>query len=231
MEGFEFGQMTLGRGGVASFGTDNALHFVWKMGAVELTNESERAGRKIFADVETCEIHYPGHRDVLIKTFNPKKATNKTELSDFLRMHPKAAALYREWKNESSHSSQGTPVGEWFALSEAERAELRAMNIFTVEQVADASDLTCQTMGPKGREWRTKAQAMIESAKETAAAQRFAAENQRLREDLDLLRTQVTALGVPQVAAVEVATVTPKAAPARKKPAPSKGLEENEGDQ
>jgi uncharacterized membrane protein YccC len=73
------------------------------------------------------------------------------------------------------------------------------MNLFTIEQIAEASDITCQAMGAKGREWRTKAQAFIATSTETAAAQRFAAENERLRADLDSLREQVNTLRVAEL--------------------------------
>jgi hypothetical protein len=199
MDSFNFDSFTVGGNGVASFGSDNALHFVWKMDVMELTAETEIKGRKIYADVEMCEIHSPGLKNVLFKKFYPAKKTYKAELETFLRMHPKARQLYKEWKEGCATPTVGTPVTEWAALSESERAELRAMNLFTIEQIAEASDITCQAMGAKGREWRTKAQAFIATSTETAAAQRFAAENERLRADLDSLREQVNTLRVAEL--------------------------------
>lgn len=203
MEEFEFDRATFGAGGQASFGNDNALHFVWKMDAVEVTSKTEMEGRKIFMDVECCEIHFPGFKNIIYKQFkspdtNPKE---KLKLAEFFRQHPKARALYREWKDGVTSSNIGTPISEWGTLSEAERAELRAANIFTIEQMMEASDVVCQSLGPKGREYRTKAAATIETSKESAAAQRYAAENQRLREDVELLRQQIAQIGMPKVEA------------------------------
>lgn len=198
MEDFNFDQATIGRAGVASFGSDNALHFVWKKDAVEVTSKTEELGRKIFTDVECCEVHFPGFKNILFKQFKSPDTNiaEKKKLQEFFALHPKAKALYKEWKEGQTNPISGTPLSEWPILSEAERAELRSLNIFTLEQICESSDMVCQQIGPKGREWRTKAQAWMETAKESATAQKFAAENQRLRDDLDILRKQIEGLSV-----------------------------------
>jgi hypothetical protein len=186
------------------------------MAAVELTAEKVKQGRAIYQDVESCEIHYPGLKNILIKHFNPSKETYRAELKEFFRAHPKAAEVYRLWKEDAASPVVGMPLSEWVALSEGERAEFRAMGLHTVEQIAAASDITCQQMGMKGRETRTRAQALLATAKETAVAQQYAVENMKLREDLEQLRALVEQRGVSQV-------------PAKGKPNKKKEEGQNEG--
>lgn len=180
--------------GVMQFGSDEAFHFEWEVASERLGHESEKQGREIFRNIDRCTILYPGFKNTLCKDFGPE-AHDQTALRQFLNAHPKAAALYSSWKMTGQQQWQGTPIDEWSAISVAEKAELKALQLHTVEQVAAASDLVCQQMGMKGREYRTKAIAFIETAKETAAAQKFAAENERLREEMSLMKAQIAQLG------------------------------------
>lgn len=223
MEGFDFEPGKIGSNGLATFGNDSALHFLWKIAAVRHSQRSIEEGRDIFIDVECCEIHYPGMKNVLIKHFNPQKPTYKEEVKAFFRQHPKAHEIYRLWKEDAAELTVGTPIKNWAVLSESEKAEFIALGLHSVEQVAAASDVTCQALGMKGREYRTRAQAYIATAKESAAAQQYATENLRLREDIELLQQRVAKLGVPEIDAPK------KRGRPRKEQPDIEDVEDNEG--
>lgn len=197
MEGLSpYSSERIASNGLIQWGNDDALHFEWKNGSMECSAKSEIEGRKIFMDVAECWIHYPGLKNILVKQFKPGA---HQALATFFKQHPKAEHVYRQWKAGAAQQIQGTPISEWPTLTESERAELRAMNIFSIEQVAASSDSVCQSMGPKGREWRSKAQAFLATAKETAAAQKYAAENERMKDELADLRKQIERLAIQQV--------------------------------
>ena len=76
----------------------------------------------------------------------------------------------------------------------AEAATLKAMNIYTVEQLSEVSDETVGRLGMGGRDLRTKAQSFLAVAKDTAMAGKQAVEIQRLKEDNELQKMELEEL-------------------------------------
>ena len=132
--------------GIMQFGTDEALHFEWETAPEKLGFETTKQGREIFRNIDRCTIHYPGHKHILCKDFGPEPH-DQLMLKQFLDLHPKARAAYVNFKESNNNQWQGTPIDEWPAISVAERQELKYLKLFTIEQVAAASDMTLQAMG------------------------------------------------------------------------------------
>ena len=118
-----------------------------------------------------------------------------------IAVHPVDAGIrerfhdqYERWKRtrESLHVD-GTPIEQWAILSRAQIMELKAMGIHSIENAAALSDTNLARI-PDGRAMRSKALAYLESAKDGAAAMRYAAEADRLRDDVSELRKTVEEL-------------------------------------
>lgn len=136
--------------------------------AVPNRAKSAAAGRPIYDDVEMCEIRIPGSRDM--------KPFPATEISHWVN-DPQTGELrsityaerfsrqYRQFKENATQTKSGTPLEGADFLTEARRAELRALNIYTVEQLAAIDGQELKNLGPGGRDFKNQAVALIEEAK------------------------------------------------------------------
>lgn len=95
---------------------------------------------------------------------------------------------------------EGWAIEEWGAVTRSFAETLKALNIHTVEALAALSDANC-TSFLGGRKFRDLAKAAMSEAEtlslasaEQERANRAEEENQKLRKDLEALKTQVAAL-------------------------------------
>lgn len=148
--------------------------------------ESEKAGRPIFKEVDYVEVHFPGDKN----TVHVAKAQN------WLAMRPEGErevyqAQYEKWKQTKQQSMVGTPLEQWPALSVSQVAELKALSIMTVEQLADLNDTGLSKIGIGGRQLQAKARAYLDAAKSNAGNEKLAADYERLKENFEALQEQV----------------------------------------
>lgn len=159
-------------------GEDTNLFVEFYTDAVKNIAKSESEGRPIFEDVVYISISFPGDRT--------KKVVRPVSDEDKLRFS-------RHWeafqKGETGQNVQGTRLEQWPILSRSEIAELKALSILTVEQLASLPDSALNWFG--AREYRTKALAYIEMAKDSAVATKFAKENDELKSEIAQLREQL----------------------------------------
>jgi uncharacterized coiled-coil protein SlyX len=170
------------------YAMDNKLYVVFFVKPVHQGGESELQGRPIYKDVPYIRIHVPGDKTTVIE--EPVNEEHKMRF----------ASRWEKFEKGLSQAPDGTPVEEWPQVTRSQAAEFKALNIFTVEQLANLSDaLIGKFMG--GGAMRLKAQAFLAAAKDTAEAQRLATENAELNgrlakqdEDIRRLSAQVEAL-------------------------------------
>lgn len=147
--------------------------------AVELKAESEKQGRPIFKDMPHIRKMIPGDASTIIE---------RVAKEHDMRMHP------REWEifqRQQTTGMIGTPLEQWPQVTRAQVKEAKYFEVHTVEQLSELSDISCQRMGMGFFELRNKAKAYLEAAKGTAAETAQAAENQRLRDEIEALKAQV----------------------------------------
>ncbi|WP_028747987.1 hypothetical protein [Rhizobium mesoamericanum] len=151
---------------------------------VEQTFKSKEAGRPIFEDREFVRIIIAGDKHTEVY----REATE----TDKERFHEP----YERFKRGLSAREQitGTPLSQWPQMSSSQVKEYEALNIYTVEALAALSDTMKQKIGMGANETVAAAQAFLESAKNSSVASSLAAENERLRNDLQVLQEQVRAL-------------------------------------
>lgn len=108
------------------------------------------------------------------------------------------AVQYDVWKTKRIEQHiEGTPLKNWPLIPPLRIAEFNAVNIFSVENLADISDTNISKL-VDGRIWREKAQAWLQSAKDNGAAAKYAAENERLRGDMAEMQKQIDSLVAAQ---------------------------------
>lgn len=104
------------------------------------------------------------------------------------------AVEYEAWKaGKEARHIQGTPLKNWPMISAIRIAEFEAVGIFSVENLSDVSDANVVRLAD-GRVWREKAIAWLASAKDNAVSVQYAAENERLKADMDEMRKQIADL-------------------------------------
>lgn len=178
------------------------LHIEFKNVAVENRAKSLKEGRPIFDQQEQVHIKFVGDtRKELVAPAHEKcirdPATNQwVSYAQLYHRH------YDAFKSGEAAIGEGTPIAELAFLTEARRAELRALHIHTAEALAQLDGTNLSRLGMFGRELKDQAQAYIQKAKDGALESRLSAENAALRAQLEALSAQVQAMHMPAVPAV-----------------------------
>lgn len=178
---------------------DDKLVVLFKHHPVKNDGRTLDEGRPIFDDMEVCEIRMPGSRAVSVFP-----ATAVSHLSgDALygteevkvTYAERFARQYRQFKEQQAMTISGTPLAHAPFLTEARRAELRALNVYTVEQLAAIDGNELKNLGTGGRELKNGALNYIETSKQAAPdlalkheLEALKARNEILEEDMKLLR-------------------------------------------
>lgn len=150
---------------------------------------SEDAKRPVYEDRTYLELRIVGHRgDVVVHEVR----------DEHKQRFPEA------WKAfESGHEQphQGTPLEMWARMTPAMIANLRGMNVYTVEELAGLPDIALQKIGMNGLELRADAQKFIENAVRTADVEtmdKLQAQNLQMAEQMAELQKQLASLQKPK---------------------------------
>ena len=142
---------------------------------------SQRENRAIYYDQERVELIMPG---------NPYNVPVNIVTDEHRERWPKQ---YAAFKAGHTMSAEGTPLEQWPTLSRSQVLELKAMNIMTVEHVANMADQACQRfMG--GMRLRELAKAFLDDAHAGAELSRVTAENEKKDARISELEHKVTEL-------------------------------------
>lgn len=133
---------------------------------------SARQGRPIFRSEERVEIIMPG---------NPLTRPVQRVTDEHRERWPKE---YEAFKKGEEMSRDGTAIEFWPVLNRAMIRELKALEIYTVEQIAELSDLAVQRIGMGGLKMRELARAYFDEAKASALTQTLAHQNEQLESKL-----------------------------------------------
>ena len=148
--------------------------------AVRNNFKSKLEGRPIFEDKVYCEYYPAG--DTTLKMDVPAHEAHKARFA-------KQWAYYERTQGGDSREV-GTPLSQWAILSPADVENLKGLKFNTVENIAAASDSTLQTlgMGIAGMAphiLRTRAQAYLGAAKDSALPQQQAEQIEKLKHEAD----------------------------------------------
>lgn len=157
--------------------------------------KTKKEGRPIFDEMEVVEIRFAGDRQkisvfpALAFSMNVAQPDGTTEPVTYAERFPDQ---YRRFKEQKTQIKEGTPIEELPFLTAAQRSELKALNIYTVETLADLDGQPLKNLGMGGRGLASQAQAYLQHASDTALPTRLAAENEDLKAQLAELRKEAS---------------------------------------
>lgn len=107
---------------------DKSLLVKFYTKSVQNASKSAAEGRPVFIEKEYIEIRFAGNRTDAIA--RPATSSDKARFP----------AHYDAFKRRIELPEEGTPLGEWPAISRTQADELSFFNVKTVEQLANVSD-------------------------------------------------------------------------------------------
>lgn len=140
---------------------------------------AEAGGIPQFKDVEFVKIVVPG--DKTQEYFNA--ATDRDR-----KKYPRA---YEAFKRRGQVPLEGLPIEKWAMVTRAEALNMKALNIHTVEMLAEVHEGNLGNLGLKGRDLIARAKTFLAQARETEGKQALAAENQALKDRMADLERQI----------------------------------------
>ena len=195
---------------------DGSLYVTFYKRAVEIADETAAQGRPIYKECDFVRIMVPGNSFSEIDTI---------ARDDHKQRFPVQWARYVNTQGEAD-SVVGTPIKEWPLVSVSQAEELRGLKFYTVESIANASDLIIQKIGMiagmSPYEFRNKAKAFLNLANETAEAAKKDEEIAQLKAENDKIRAETDA----KLAQMQEQMAAILAAVGEKKPRKKKSVEE-----
>lgn len=165
---------------------DKKLFVVFFREAVHSEFKSLEAGRPIFDDVDMIRIHTPGSRDTLVNMVH----------QGYINRFPKQWAQYKQGLEQTV---SGTPLTQVPWLTKSQVAELMAMNIKSVEQLAGMPDNVAQKF-MNHHALKQQATAYLEAAKGAAPLLKMQEELKKRDETIEELQKAVRAMQEAQAA-------------------------------
>lgn len=182
---------------VGAHNPDAALIVEFYDRPVQNNFQSSKQGRPIFEDVAYVRINVPGLKDML---------WDMPARSDHQRRFP---LQWQHYVNKTKGDAReiGTPIAEWPQLTRSQAEEFRGLKFYTIEAIANASDLNINALGMIGGMnpyvLREKARAFLKTATDTALPQHQAEELAKRDAEIAMLKEQMKQL------AESVKAVTP----------------------
>ena len=168
-------------GGLVAFGTDEKL-FVRFFSKPELNGfKSREAGTPIYDNVDYVSIQQPGERDVAVRA-----ATQEHRFR-----FPRQWAAYQAGQEQRP---EGTLVEILFPTNPGVVETLKFLKIFTVQQLAAASDTVIQNLGLGGSQWREMAKGFLDKADNGKDFQAILSRLTALETENSALKSKVAAL-------------------------------------
>lgn len=146
---------------------------------VELPGKSAEAGRPIFEERDFVGITNPGSRDEVIR-----RAEDKAKQDEYV------AWAYRKWKATQQQPVDGTPLETVPFLTKAHVMELKAINVPTLEHLAEVAEPAMQRMMGL-RDLKKKAQAYLAAAKDGAVVTKLQHELEQRDNKIAIMEKQM----------------------------------------
>lgn len=119
----------------------------------------------------------------------PTRPMRETDKDEF-------PAEWAQFERTGESRVLGFSIEHWHALNDTQKAEFKAMNLQTVEQIAGLSDGFCQ--GKMGlADLRKKAQVFLEAGKDAELVAQMKAENDKIRAEMAEMKAMLEAVTTP----------------------------------
>lgn len=144
--------------------------------------KSHEAGRPVFDDIEMCEINFPADRakSLLVPAHGEWKrfGTTRVTYAERFKDH------YARFKLNEGPVVEGTPLSEAPFLSMAQKASLKALQVYTIEQLASLTGQALKNIGAGGLAVQQQAEAYLARASGTADVVKMQIEIEELKRQL-----------------------------------------------
>lgn len=159
---------------------DERLYVEFKLHPLQDTELSDKENRPVYRDVEFVQMLTPGDRDVY---FQPATEQDK-------RRFPKQYEAFRAGR---AQEVIGTPLALLPGVTGSLLEEFAYFKIKTVEGLAELSDAVAVRL-PGSQEWKRKARAFVQAAKENAPVAKVQAELEQRDAKIKALEQQLSEL-------------------------------------
>ena len=177
-EGFDWGEVANLR---SPDRADEALLVEFFYEAREKKQETLKNGVPVFHDVLMVKITTPGGKGDLIREV---KESDKTRFP-------------RQWKafEMLGHTPKtGMPIEELPGITASEVAQLKALALFTCEQIENLPDAYLKDIGLEARALRERCKTYLAKARDEKESRRIVEENVRLKNQLETMQRQLDEL-------------------------------------
>lgn len=193
---------------------------------------SEKHGRPIFDEVLYAEVTAPGQKEsspvfILERKYAEEVGIAEPQRTEKYEQYKDLVTAYRS--GNDSVDVRGTPLAAWPAMTVAMVATCHHAGVYTVEALAGLPDSRLSALGPGARSLVERAKAFQSAAEGNAPGEALAAENAKLREDIERLTASVADMSArltasqQQTAAPAPPTIPPASDPLSAAPAASTG--------
>lgn len=167
------------------------LHIEFYSKPVENRSKSAAEGRPIFEDVEHVKIRHVGDKNRVNVAPAHEKFRMEPSIGRYITYAEAFPRHYEAFKQGEADMGEGTPISELPFLTNAKRAELKALNVHTAEALANLEGTPLQRLGMGARGLKDQAQAYIDKASDSRLETKLAAENAELRDRMERLEAQL----------------------------------------
>ncbi len=153
--------------------------------------QSRDLGHAVYTEQIICEIRIPADRNRVMATPHWAPCMVDGQWTTYAERFPREFQRYMEKKGPSV---VGTPLHEAPFISASKRAELRALNVHTLEILAGLSGQPLKNLGIGGMTLQQQAKEWLDTAKSTAGTSKLAADNADLRAQLEFMKAEIAAI-------------------------------------
>ena len=172
--------------GEGRYAMDKNLHVEFFRRPIFNSGKSNEAGRPVYDEADFVMIYISRNASHVQKVDNEVKN--------------RFATRWARYQQGLDQAQTGTPLEQWPAMSVSMVANMKAMKIFTVEQLAELDDNRAQEfMG--NFDLRKKAKAWLALAKDSAANDKLEAELKKRDDELAEMREMIAELQAKDKAA------------------------------
>lgn len=155
--------------------------------------KTRETGLETYTDVEKVKIQFVGDpKSVLVApahamSFDSEARTQMTYAQKFPRH-------YQAFKEQNADLVDGTPLSELPGITASRIAEFKGKKVNSIEALAQMDGTPLASLGMHGREWKNKAQAWLDKAKDGAVDSKLAAQNEALQGQLAAMAKRLEAM-------------------------------------
>jgi hypothetical protein len=155
--------------------------------------KSREQGHPIHKQVDMVEIRFVGDKKTIIHAPADDPSKNVPGIG-YISYKQRFARHWEVYERTKINLADGTPLEELTTIDSARRADLKSLDIRTVENLANLSDALIKKIGMDGNQLRDVAKAYLARASGNAMETKLLAENEEIRTQMTALEAELARL-------------------------------------